>query len=123
MFDYNKVHQVEIYSFFLADHRRQIISDEIYAGSQVKSKNEFVSALTLDAYKKNPDRIHVTWGLSKDFGLAGFRLGFMISQSPALQTALQATDCLASLAWSSPFVASNIYITKMLFLNNDGEPD
>src|SRR5436853_7236387 len=112
MFDYNKVHQVEIYSFFLADHRRQIISDEIYAGSQVKSKNEFVSALTLDAYKKNPDRIHVTWGLSKDFGLAGFRLGFMISQSPAVQTDLQGTDCLAKLARFYPFMTPTINMTQ-----------
>ena len=121
--NYTKELQEELYSVFLADPSRQIISDEIYAGSQVKNKNEFVSALTLDAYKKNPDRIHVTWGLSKDFGLAGFRLGFMISQSPAVQTALQGTDCLASLAWFSPFVTPNIYMTKKLFLNKEGNPD
>ena len=29
----------------------------------------------------DPDRTHFLWGMSKDFGLAGFRMGFIHSYS------------------------------------------
>jgi aspartate/methionine/tyrosine aminotransferase len=121
--NYSKDLLEQIYSIFLSDANRHIISDEIYACSQVKDKNEFVSALSLNAYQKHPNQIHVTWGLSKDFGLAGFRAGFMISKSPKVQTALVGTECKASSAWFSPFVTLNTYMTRKLFLTPDGNPD
>lgn len=114
--NYPKDLQEQICELFLADPERHVISDEIYACSQVKGSNAFVSALSLDAYKKYPDRIHVTYGLSKDFGLAGFRAGFIISKSDKVQTALHGTNCLSSSAWFSPFVTLNTYMTKRLFL-------
>ncbi|HEY0462301.1 MAG TPA: pyridoxal phosphate-dependent aminotransferase [Pyrinomonadaceae bacterium] len=121
--NYSRQQQEEIYSLFLENPDRHIISDEIYACSQIKDKSEFVSALSLDAYQKYSDRIHVTWGLSKDFGLAGFRAGFIITKSNTVQTALKDAECAASLCWFSPFVTPNYYLTKKLFLDNSGAPD
>jgi aspartate/methionine/tyrosine aminotransferase len=112
-----------IYSSFLSVPGRHIISDEIYACSQVKNKNEFVSALNLDAYQQYSDRIHVTWGLSKDFGLAGFRAAFIISRSPEVQKFILGDSCNASAIWFSPFVALNPYMTRRLFFNDAGQPD
>ncbi len=126
--NYPKALLEEIYALFLADPNRHIISDEIYAGSQVGSNDAFVSALGLEAYKKFPNQIHVTWGLSKDFGLAGFRAGFLISNAAAVQDALNGSICgpipswYASVAWMSPFVTSNPYLLQRLFFNN-GKPD
>jgi aspartate/methionine/tyrosine aminotransferase len=121
--NYSKEVLEQIYELFLKQPDRHIISDEIYACSQVKDKDAFVSALSLDAYKKYPERIHVTWGLSKDFGLAGFRAGFIISKSPVVQTALNDGECAASLCWFSPFVTTNYYMLQKLFLDPQGNAD
>jgi aspartate/methionine/tyrosine aminotransferase len=126
---YSKALLEEIYALFLADPNRHIISDEIYAGSQVSGAPPFVSALGLDAYQQFPDQIHVTWGLSKDFGLAGFRAGFLISNAPAVATALAGGACgpipswYASEAWFSPFPTLIPYMTQKLFFGADGSPD
>lgn len=127
--NYSKDLLEEIYTLFLSSPDRHIISDEIYAGSQVSGGGPFVSALSLDAYQQFPDQIHVTWGLSKDFGLAGFRAGFFISNSEAVQTALNGGQCgpvpswYASAAWSSPLVNLNPYMLQKLFFNANGDPD
>lgn len=120
--NYTKELQESVCTLFLEKPDRQIICDEIYALSQV-NKGQFVSALSLDVYKKYPDRIHVTWGLSKDFGLAGFRAGFIISQSPIVHTALTDKSCAASLCWFSPMVTTNYYMLQKLFLNSDQSPN
>jgi aspartate/methionine/tyrosine aminotransferase len=120
----------EIYSFWLSDSSRHIISDEIYALSQVSgAQNPFVSALALDAYQQYGNQIHVTWGLSKDFGLAGFRAGFLVSQNSAVQQALNGGQCgpipswYASEAWFAPFGTLQPYVLQKLFFDADGNPD
>ncbi|MCP4151491.1 MAG: pyridoxal phosphate-dependent aminotransferase [bacterium] len=113
----------EIYSFFLKDKTRHIISDEIYGCSQVKDKNEFISALNLEIYRKHPDRIHVVWGLSKDFGLSGFRVGFIVSKSQQVKDSLIGDSCYKSMAHFSPFGSLNPYMLKHLFLDREGESD
>ena len=69
------------------------ISDEIYAlsvwennvdGADVASPEAvpFASALSLDLSDIiSPSHVHVLWGLSKDFGANGLRVGFIISQA------------------------------------------
>ncbi len=112
----------EIYDFFLEDKTRHIISDEIYACSNIGGV-EFTSALSLDIYEKHGDRIHVTWGLSKDFGLSGFRVGFIVSKSPKVHLALKGDPCNKSMAWFSPLGSLNPYMLKRLFLDSSGKPD
>lgn len=60
------------------DHGLDLISDEVYAGSVFDG--EFVSVAALDVLP--PDRVHVVWGFSKDFGMSGFRAGVLSSGDP-----------------------------------------
>ncbi|QUH02358.1 pyridoxal phosphate-dependent aminotransferase [Saccharopolyspora erythraea] len=85
-----------------------VISDEMYRHSQLAgSEPEFVSALALDAVRSEAarERVHVVWGLAKDFGLSGFRAGFIVSRSPAVRAAMKGGEQpkVASLSWFSPF--------------------
>jgi len=66
-------------------HQVHFIADEIYALSVFDSSATFSSVLSLPTAKiPDPSRTHVLWGMSKDFGLAGFRLGFIYSHSSNL---------------------------------------
>ncbi|PPJ57292.1 hypothetical protein CBER1_09018 [Cercospora berteroae] len=62
------------------------ISDEIYAlstwdNTRALDQHGFCSILSLDvAQYIDPSKVYVLWGSSKDFGVAGIRIGFVISQ-------------------------------------------
>ncbi|ROT69908.1 1-aminocyclopropane-1-carboxylate synthase-like protein 1 [Penaeus vannamei] len=77
-----------------ARHEIHFISDEIYALSiftdedEPSSRPPFRSVLSLP--HPDPDRTHVLWGLSKDFGLAGLRVGVVVSRCAELMTCLRA---------------------------------
>lgn len=66
-----------------------LISDEIYALSVWENKVDteptpvkFESALSIDTTDiMDPSLLHLVWGVSKDFGANGLRLGAIISQS------------------------------------------
>ena len=73
------------------DHDLDLISDEVYAGSVYAG--EFVSAAALDVLP--PDRVHVVWGFSKDFGMSGLRVGVLSSGDPRV---LEAAGYLARLS-------------------------
>lgn len=63
-------------------HSIHFISDEIYALSVFDQSAEFSSVLSIPIGSlPDPRRTHVLWGLSKDLGLAGFRMGFVHSLS------------------------------------------
>jgi aspartate/methionine/tyrosine aminotransferase len=72
-------------------YRINLISDEIYALSvwenTVDEKDtppavEFESALSIDTRGIiDPQLVHVLWGMSKDFGANGIRVGVVISQA------------------------------------------
>ncbi|GIC94646.1 putative aminotransferase [Aspergillus udagawae] len=81
------------------EHEMHFISDEIYALS-VWGGGEFVSALSIDTKGLiDADRVHVLWGLSKDFGANGLRLGALISQ--ANQDVRAAVDSVALYSYVS----------------------
>ncbi|KAF3390238.1 1-aminocyclopropane-1-carboxylate synthase-like protein 1 [Penicillium rolfsii] len=80
-------------------YRIHLISDEIYALSVFENTVdeypppvEFESALSIDLNGIiDPKLVHVLWGMSKDFGANGIRLGVIISQSsPEFHGALRA---------------------------------
>ncbi|KAI1066959.1 hypothetical protein LB507_011336 [Fusarium sp. FIESC RH6] len=79
---------------FCQRHQLHLISDEVYALS-VWTNNEsqappFTSCLSIDPTNIiDPSLITVVWGVSKDFGSNGLRLGSIISQnSSSLHSAL-----------------------------------
>jgi 1-aminocyclopropane-1-carboxylate synthase len=71
------------YLRFAQKHDMHILSDEIYALSvfenpAVKQPTPFISVLAIDAQKEaecDPARVHVLYGMSKDFGANGLRGG------------------------------------------------
>lgn len=74
-----------------------LVSDEIYALSVFENQVDeepagvpFESVLSIDPKEIiDPARLHVVWGMSKDFGANGLRLGAIISQhNPQLHDAL-----------------------------------
>jgi aspartate/methionine/tyrosine aminotransferase len=78
-------------------HRIHLISDEIYALSvwhnpEYPDATTFTSALSIDTTNIiSPELVHVLWGLSKDFGANGLRIGCLISQhNPPIISALKA---------------------------------
>ncbi len=113
-----------IYDWALAkqDPEMHIISDEMYCHSQLEGATpEFVSALKLTANrsKSERERVHVVWGFAKDFGLSGFRAGFLISKSPYVHNAmLGSQDPLERrhpLSWFSAFDSlKHFYIERLL---------
>jgi aspartate/methionine/tyrosine aminotransferase len=104
-----------IYDWALNEAGMHVISDEMYRYSQVKDGSPaFTSALKLNAYKAHPDRIHVLWGFAKDFGLSGFRAGFIISQSPAVKTTMLGSEGNATLSWFSPIDSLKLFVLKKM---------
>ncbi|KAI6782555.1 1-aminocyclopropane-1-carboxylate synthase-like protein-like protein [Emericellopsis cladophorae] len=79
---------------FCNQNRLHLFSDEIYACSVFDSGEPtavpFTSVLSLDTDQYiDPCLLHVTWGLSKDFGAAGLRIGALISRSPSVIKAVE----------------------------------
>ncbi|PWY92226.1 PLP-dependent transferase [Aspergillus heteromorphus CBS 117.55] len=75
-----------------------LISDEIYALSVWENTVDpqpaavaFESALSINTSRLiDPSLVHVLWGMSKDFGANGLRIGAIVSQNnPALHLALK----------------------------------
>ncbi|PHH65767.1 hypothetical protein CDD81_1494 [Ophiocordyceps australis] len=78
---------------FCQKHQLHLISDEIYACSIFDSgetdPTPFTSALAIDTDGLiDTERLHVTYGFSKDFGTAGLRIGAIITRSKAVESAI-----------------------------------
>ncbi|PIG87843.1 hypothetical protein AARAC_009851 [Aspergillus arachidicola] len=99
------------------EHQMHLISDEIYSLSQWQNpidnvpSTPFQSVTTINTSGIiDPHRVHVLWGLSKDFGANGLRVGAIVSQSSQ-----QLHSALGRLSWYS-FVAgpSDMAATNLL---------
>ncbi|KKA31061.1 hypothetical protein TD95_002569 [Thielaviopsis punctulata] len=112
-------------------HSIHLIVDELYALSVWKNTvdsdtepAEFVSTLSIPLENKmDPQLLHVLWGMSKDFGANGIRMGMIIDQyNEPLRTALGTTALYSSVssltdamtaaifedeAWVDAYVAEN----------------
>ncbi|XP_055954331.1 1-aminocyclopropane-1-carboxylate synthase-like protein 1 isoform X2 [Patella vulgata] len=76
---YTKNQLIDILNF-ANKYKLHVIMDEIYALSVFDTyKDKFTSVLQLDV--PDPDRVHVIWGFSKDFGLSGYRVGCVYSRN------------------------------------------
>ncbi|KAI5461605.1 pyridoxal phosphate-dependent transferase [Mariannaea sp. PMI_226] len=98
-------------------YKVHFISDEIYALSVFENKVDtepapvpFESVLSIDPKGIiDPSRVHVLWGMSKDFGANGIRVGTIISQAnPALHTAIIGVGLYSSVSSISDHVTANI---------------
>ncbi|KAF2965992.1 hypothetical protein GQX73_g7586 [Xylaria multiplex] len=78
---------LEKYMKFCHDKQIHLISDEIYALSVHTEEvgEPFTSVLSIETrFLIEPELIHVVWGMSKDFGATGLRIGCLVSQSNQL---------------------------------------
>ncbi|KAF4445442.1 hypothetical protein F53441_10823 [Fusarium austroafricanum] len=98
-------------------HKVHFISDEIYALSvwpntvdQHPPAIPFESVLSIDtAGIIDPNLVHVLWGMSKDFGANGIRVGAIVSQgNPSLHAAIVAVGLYSSVSSISDHVTVNI---------------
>ncbi|KAJ5714485.1 uncharacterized protein N7483_011666 [Penicillium malachiteum] len=72
-----------------------LVSDEIYALSVYtrydRPSETFTSVRSIDFNGLiDPDQVHVLYGMSKDFGAGGMRLGCMVSQNDEFNNAIRA---------------------------------
>ncbi|KAK7215675.1 hypothetical protein V2G26_003678 [Clonostachys chloroleuca] len=86
---------------FCASKEIHLISDEIYALSTYEREDrpseKFTSVRSIDPSGIIDSRqVHVLYGMSKDYGAGGMRLGCVISQNPNFTKAVQAVSRFAS---------------------------
>ncbi|GAA1413909.1 hypothetical protein GCM10009639_67510 [Kitasatospora putterlickiae] len=113
--NYGKELLDEIYEWVLSETEMHVISDEIYCHSQVDGvRVPFTSAFALDAYRQAPERIHVVWGFAKDFGLSGFRTGFVVSNYGPVRRAMLGTAGIEEkkhpMPWFTPVDSLKHYV-------------
>ncbi|OJJ03415.1 hypothetical protein ASPVEDRAFT_63137 [Aspergillus versicolor CBS 583.65] len=82
-----------------------LISDELYALSvwdnpEYENPTPFTSVLSIDTENLiDPEKVHAVWGMSKDFGATGLRIGTLISQSNT--TFLEACESISLFSFPS----------------------
>lgn len=83
--------ELETVIAFVRKHKLHLLSDEIYAGdchSALPGDATHISVLDLT---EGPD-VHVLYGMSKDFGLSGHRLGFIYSENKNVVAAVSSLN-------------------------------
>ncbi|XP_028410612.1 1-aminocyclopropane-1-carboxylate synthase-like protein 1 [Dendronephthya gigantea] len=89
---------------FAERHSLHIIADEIYMLSVFKEGSSTQSVLAVNG-PISPERLHVVWGFSKDFGLSGVRAGAVYTRNK---------DILEALRRIAPFYAIATFLQAML---------
>ncbi|MGW4114085.1 aminotransferase class I/II-fold pyridoxal phosphate-dependent enzyme [Actinosynnema sp. NPDC004786] len=69
-----------------AEHDLDVISDEIHAHCAF-GPDPFVSVMDPEVLGPHADRVHVIWGLAKDFGLSGLKVGVLRPARPTRDAA------------------------------------
>ncbi|KZF20923.1 PLP-dependent transferase [Xylona heveae TC161] len=100
---------------FCQKYRLHLISDEIYAlsiweNAEAPEAVGFTSVLSIDTTGIiDRNLIHVFWGMSKDFGANGLRIGFIISQhNQEFQKALRGHSAFRYPSSLSDNLAANV---------------
>nr|XP_027792123.1 probable inactive 1-aminocyclopropane-1-carboxylate synthase-like protein 2 [Marmota flaviventris] len=75
------------YLEFAKRHNLHVIIDEIYMLSVFDESIKFHSVLSIERLP-DPDRTHVIWGTSKDFGISGFRFGALYTHNKEVASAV-----------------------------------
>ncbi|KAF0315160.1 hypothetical protein GQ607_017600 [Colletotrichum asianum] len=66
----------------------QLVVDEIYGLSHFEGELEPFTSVLGATGQRSESHVHSLWGLSKDFGMGGLRLGFIVSRNETLREAL-----------------------------------
>lgn len=81
--------QTEMIAFleFAKRNELHVIVDEVYMLTIFDEAVTFQSVLSLDSFP-DPERTHVMWGMSKDFAMAGIRIGTLYTENRGMVDAL-----------------------------------
>lgn len=99
---------------FCQRHNLHFISDEIYALSVFENPDfpdaaPFMSTLSIDTVDViDTERLHVIYGLSKDFGVAGLKVGCLISRNKELKKAVTAVQRFCAVGGPSVAIATQM---------------
>ncbi|KAL2806234.1 putative inactive 1-aminocyclopropane-1-carboxylate synthase-like protein 2 isoform 2, partial [Daubentonia madagascariensis] len=75
------------YLEFAKRYNLHVIIDEIYMLSVFDASITFHSVLSMESLP-DPNRTHVIWGTSKDFGISGFRFGVLYTHNKEVASAV-----------------------------------
>lgn len=79
----------ELWEFlgFAMRHKLHVVVDEVYMLSVFEESLEYRSVLSLERLP-DPQRTHVMWATSKDFGMSGLRFGTLYTENQHVATAV-----------------------------------
>ena len=107
-------HVLLAYLRLCAKYQIHLVSDEIYALSVWENKEEqdivpFTSILSINLEGLiQPGLVHVLWGMSKDFGANGVRLGSIITRNKAFKEAMNSVAIYSYASGISDHVVANL---------------
>ncbi|KAK2685944.1 hypothetical protein QWA68_015579 [Fusarium oxysporum] len=96
-----------------SQHGVHLVVDEIYAISGGPRFNSILSVVGDQSRKI----VHILWGMSKDFGLGGIRLGFLATYNTQLYDTMRTHSVLNWVAAFSARVATNLLLDTQYFEN------
>ncbi|XP_004399646.1 PREDICTED: probable inactive 1-aminocyclopropane-1-carboxylate synthase-like protein 2 [Odobenus rosmarus divergens] len=85
------------YLEFAKRYNLHVIMDEIYMLSVFDESITFHSVLSMESLP-DPNRTHVIWGTSKDFGISGFRFGVLYTHNKEVASAVSSFGYLHSVS-------------------------
>ncbi|KAK2595099.1 hypothetical protein QQS21_007184 [Conoideocrella luteorostrata] len=101
---------------FCGKHDLHLVCDEVFAMSTYENPDfpaavPFISALSLNFEDEmNPHKVHVAYGMGKDFCIGGFRCGVLHSRNEGLITAV---STISVLQWV-PYIVQDIWASMLL---------
>ncbi|XP_054380443.1 1-aminocyclopropane-1-carboxylate synthase-like protein 1 isoform X9 [Pongo abelii] len=85
--DIYSLEELQEYLVFAKRHRLHVIVDEVYMLSVFEESVGYHSVLSLERLP-DPQRTHVMWATSKDFGMSGLRFGTLYTENQDVATAV-----------------------------------
>nr|XP_012645908.1 1-aminocyclopropane-1-carboxylate synthase-like protein 1 [Microcebus murinus]XP_012645918.1 1-aminocyclopropane-1-carboxylate synthase-like protein 1 [Microcebus murinus] len=79
--------ELQEYLVFAKRYWLHVVVDEVYMLSVFEKAVGYRSVLSLERLP-DPQRTHVMWGASKDFGMSGLRFGTLYTENPDVATAV-----------------------------------
>uniref|UniRef100_G1SSW1 Exostosin glycosyltransferase 2 n=1 Tax=Oryctolagus cuniculus TaxID=9986 RepID=G1SSW1_RABIT len=79
--------ELQEYLEFAKRHELHVVMDEVYMLSVFDEALEYRSVLSLERLP-DPQRTHVMWSTSKDFGMSGLRFGVLYTENQDVATAV-----------------------------------
>ncbi|XP_012510789.1 PREDICTED: 1-aminocyclopropane-1-carboxylate synthase-like protein 1 [Propithecus coquereli] len=79
--------ELQEYLVFAKRHKLHVVVDEVYMLSVFEESVVYRSVLSLERLP-DPQRTHVMWATSKDFGMSGLRFGTLYTENPDVATAV-----------------------------------